>query len=361
LTVENKDDKSGASSDADTTDKSAQPGSQPNDDKTASSADDANLASSANEQDGPKPKTALEAAQAAIAVDDAKKTGTQDNKGAAVDPAASKKPEGEVEPTDEELEKDIDKLSENAQKRIKTLSRRLKEANQRVTAAEQQFKPGHENFERLVQFTRTNGLAAEEVQQGLTIMALMKNDPVRALEMLKPHLEGLNAFVGNILPADIQRQVDAGELTEAHARQLVAARNETERVRKQAEASNQRTAEEREQDTRRQLASDMTSALNTFEAELKASHPDYGMKRSRFFDKVQLGMMSERPKTVEEARAVAKKAWETVQEEFKGLGIVTPKPPVDPVRTDGKPGGLPANSEPPKTALEAAQRALGES
>jgi hypothetical protein len=354
LAGENEDDKTGGSSTVDTGASSQQtPAPQPdNDANPASSTGDANTASSANEQ-GEQPKSALEAAQAAIAADDAKKTGTDKDTQTNSEADQDTDPDNGKEPTDDELEAGLDKFGKGAQRRIKTLARRLKER----TAEVERFKPGHENFERLQTFVRSNNLVGEEVQQGLTIMALMKNDPVKALQVLEPHLANLRAYVGEILPADLQQQVDAGELTEAHAREIVRNRNEAARnaniANRERQASEQRTQREQLQ----ALQSQMAGALNAYEKELIAADPDYEVKRTRYHDKVKLALITEEPKTVEQVRALAKAQWEAVQNEFKSLGVGK-KPATEPVRTDGKTSR--SEPAPPKSALEAAKRAVGD-
>jgi hypothetical protein len=354
------DDQTGTSSTADTANQS-QPAPQPgNDGSSASSATPTgeNKAPPANEQEQ-KPASALDAAKAAIAADDAKKASATPDTGE----ATAAKPDGdatdgEKEPTDEELEQGIEKLSAGAQKRIKTLSRRLKDANTRLAEVEGELKPRADLWDRLSNYTRSNNLEGSEVQQGLQIMALMKNNPVKALEMLQPHLDMLNAFVGNILPADLKQQVDAGELTEAHARTIVATRNEARRTADAAQRDREVQEQRNEQQAANEIARDMTAALNTYEGELRAANPDYDRMKPFYYDKVRAALLSEKPRTAADARQVAKTAWDQTREAFKGLGV-QPKPATDPVR---QPGGrsTPANQEPPKSAIEAARRAVGD-
>lgn len=354
-----EDDKTGVSSDADKG--IDQQGSQPNqDDNTASSAGGDKTASPAEQtEQGKKPASALEAAKAAIAADDARKTPLQSEDGKDQSARPTADADGEKEPTDDELEQGIDKLSDGAQKRIKTLSRRLREANAKIADVETQYKSGHENFERLTNFTRANNLAGEEVEQGLVIMALMKNNPAKALEVLRPHLENLNAFVGNTLPPDIQRSVDAGELTEAHGREIVRTRNEAKRQEGIATRERETRTTEVTQASMQQAATAMTGALNAYEQELRAANPDYEKMRTFYYDKVRIALVSDKPKSAAEARTVAESAWKATKEAFKGLGVSTPRPEIVPVRGDGR-RSTPSNPAPAKTALEAARRAVGD-
>lgn len=96
-----------------------------------------------------------------------------------------------------------------------------------------------------------HGLTPADVQNGFAIMAALRNDPAEAWKLLKPIVDGVQAFVGETLPDDLRQRVDDGLVDEDTARETARLRNQEalRQVRaerdaaRQAERSGQATAE----------------------------------------------------------------------------------------------------------------------
>ena len=179
------------------------------------------------------PKSALEAARAVMA------KGAKD--------AAAEKPQGESQPA---AKADADKTAKPneaefddpslpfkdhpAYKKWASEHRILKVAKEKNEQAIAQMEPRVKAHDALLNFFDTNGLKQDDVAQGLTIMAAVRNDPAKAYELLAPIVEELRVAVGEKIPADIQARIEGGLIDEASGRELAKQRAAAELARQQS-------------------------------------------------------------------------------------------------------------------------------
>lgn len=179
-------------------------------------------------------------------------------------------------------------------------------------------------------FMKSNSLTPEEMSQGMEIMALMKQDPAKALEALLPQVELLEIATGKRFPQDIQERVDSGVIDAAAAKELTQTRFAAKANEARAEV-----ATEQLQNTNTQtLAAGMKTAVQTWEAELKTRDPDYSHKQSFVIDRTRVLAQANPPKSADDAVKLAQQAYDDVTAQMKR--IIQPKPATAATVTSGQ-------------------------
>jgi len=214
-----------------------------------------------------------------------------------------------------------------------------------------EFRPRAEAFDHFVGYMQKANLTDADVNAGMEIMALMKGDPKVALAKLEPYVQTLREMVGESLPADLQEHVDAGLVTEEIAREYA-------KVRHQA-ASGQATVEQVTQAqataANQAVVQRMRGAVAAWEAQVTASDPDYGVKKSAVLDAVQARIAREGryPKDENEAVTWSKEALAAVNKIAQhGRAPKAQTAPITPV------GGAATTAAEPKTYVDAVNMAL---
>jgi len=213
------------------------------------------------------------------------------------------------------------------------------------------YREGAEQYEQITGFLNANNLSAEEAAQGFQIMAMMKNDPAAALEALNPFVQQLGMQAGVTMPDDIQSKVNDGYLDEDAGRELSRARAEAARERQMRE---QMQGQQQQAQARAHLTS-LASTVTEWEERTRASDPDYELKQDEIDDRVRV-LVTERgrPQTSEQAIAMAKEAYDSVNERYKARFGNKRQ-----IRTasGGKLSGTPQAE--PTSLMEAVQNVLG--
>lgn len=213
------------------------------------------------------------------------------------------------------------------------------------------YREGAEQYEQITSFLSENNLSAEEAAQGFQIMAMMKNDPKAALDALSPFVQQLGMQAGVTMPDDIQSKVNDGYLDEEAGRELSRLRADAARERQMRE---QMQGQQRQAQAQAQL-NNLAATVTEWEERTRASDPDYDLKQDEIDDRVRV-LVTERgrPQTAQQAIAMAKEAYDSVNERYKArFGNKRP------IRTasGGKLGGTPQAE--PNSLMEAVQNALG--
>ena len=213
------------------------------------------------------------------------------------------------------------------------------------------YREGAEQYEQITSFLSENNLSAEEAAQGFQIMAMMKNDPKAALDALSPFVQQLGMQAGVTMPDDIQSKVNDGYLDEEAGRELSRLRADAARERQMRE---QMQGQQQQAQAQAQL-NNLAATVTEWEERTRASDPDYDLKQDEIDDRVRV-LVTERgrPQTAQQAIAMAKEAYDSVNERYKArFGNKRP------IRTasGGKLGGTPQAK--PNSLMEAVQNALG--
>lgn len=270
-------------------------------------------------------------------------------------PEAAKAEDGEEEALPDPTEDELKRYKPATAKRMRQLLAERNEAREE----RDQVKEKAGTVERLQEYFGEAGLTPDDINNGFHLMKMVKTDPQKALEALDPIVRQLRQVTGDDLPDDLRRDVQLGNISEQRAREL----SRTRASHTLAETRNQeaQTREERRQAAERQqaLANDVGSAISQWERQWSSNDPDYKQKapwvqkeiKAQFADMQRDGKM---PRNAEEALAVAKKAKETVDAEFRKLA--PRRQPENPVTGEGT---RPQTRRQPNSPMEVIDMALG--
>lgn len=196
---------------------------------------------------------------------------------------------------------------------------------QEMLAENTALKEGGERFEQFDQYIQSTGLDTGEIEKGIELMKLLKNDPVGAAKMLAPVMEQLQQFEGSgALPEDLQADVDTGKLTEEYARQLSQSRSKSnfyERKTTEQAARTQQDDDDRRQQELETSQEAVKTAVGDWEASWKDSDPDFAKKHPYVRDRVaSLARELGRPvASAEEALELSKKAKTQIDTEMSAM------------------------------------------
>lgn len=219
------------------------------------------------------------------------------------------------------------------------------------------------NYQQINDYLRNNGLDGQDFQNMLHIGALMKNDPQEALRAIEPYYHALQRMSGEVLPPDLQQQVQDGLMAEDMALNISRERAKAAQLHQQNQrlTENQRQQQERmrqeqQRQQQEQQLQPLYQAADQWEREWQSKDPDYdklaGMVRLR----VQELMSSEKVQTPQDVVNVCNKAHEDVKQMLKQVvpqGRQSQQPLPDGANTGGN-----TPHAAPQTSLEAAKSAL---
>lgn len=265
----------------------------------------------------------------------------------------------ETEPTtasnpDELSADEVKTTNPKTQERFRKLTSDL-----RTTRSElETLKPKAAEFDQIDKFIRQAGLAPNDVGSILTMAALSRSDPAKALEKLVPFVENLRRQIGEVLPDPLQQRVDQGYLTQEDALALNRASSAAARAEQRAQAlEDQRQQHEqgRQQDTAVNATLD---AVDVWEKAQAKSDPDWSQKQAEVSELVELAITRKSNElktnwwpTPAEALQLSKDAAAKVGERFKRF---TPRPrAIEPPVTAG---ASPRSTSAPKNTLDIIKR-----
>lgn len=217
------------------------------------------------------------------------------------------------DPTEDELKA----WKPKTRKRFENLQARYRDEKQRADTAEAEAG----NYRKFTEYLDANGIAEDEANKLFHIGALMKNDPFAALQAITPYYHQLMEITGQILPPDLQAQVKAGYLTQAHAVEISQGRAKGRIAPTVAQEQHQRQTQ-RDNRQQGQNVATMQSAIGTWEQKWSKSDPDYASKKDRVLDRLELMLAraareKKLPQTVEQAVALAEKARKDVEADLR--------------------------------------------
>lgn len=304
-----------------------------------------------------KPKSSLDAVMKALAKPEPAAEAPKLEPAAAATAIQDKKAAGEGE-KDFIPEAEYRKLTPVVRQRISNLT------EQRNTARDQvrDMAPRAKTSDDIVAYCQKNRVSPDDFQFGLHMMALVRNDPNKAWEALQPLVKDLQAHVGEILPADLTKEVEAGTISEARARELAAARRESARLAETRKVEGEERTRSEASRTYDENVKKNTDSVRTWEESWKAKDPDYEKKRERVWERLMVlindAVEQRKPLTPELSVQLAEKAKGDVE---KWLSELMPKPREirpGPGSTGGGSAASSSTGKQPSSALEAARLAL---
>ena len=228
------------------------------------------------------------------------------------------------------------------------------------------LEPRAQEFDKINQFMQDNELSAQEVADGLQVVAMMKNDPIRARDLLAERMETLDQYSGHKLPSDLANEVEDGRISEDRARELARLRNETQFASERQKRTEQKSQEQldqerqnREQEQVQKIIQDQRSAIQDWESKLKAKDPDYGRIQSFVAKELRFQVQQNPPRNVDEAIQLADKAYKSVKDEFKKA--LPERPEVRPSATSDQSSASSASGQQPSSFMDAIKQAANQS
>lgn len=208
------------------------------------------------------------------------------------------------------------------------------------------FKEEATQYRQITSYMSQNQLSTEEVAKGFEIMALMKNDPLRAREMLSQYTRALDEYAGVILPQDLSKKVEEGVIDESAAQELARTRNEALANRARYEQLAQAQQVQYQQASQQAIH----GAVSGWEETIKQRDVDYAAKQNLVLDRARAYLAQGQPRTPQEAVAIVERAYADVNDTLKGFA-----PRRQPVRTVTSNSST-TNSQPVARTLQEAIR-----
>lgn len=225
--------------------------------------------------------------------------------------------------------------------------------NRQLKGANEQFRALDDTLTTIGNDARKMGLSNEEVAQLFAWPRLLAKDPNAAVEQLQGFAARWQEKVGQTIPTDLRQKIDDGFLDEPTAKEVAQLRAQSalDKQRVQVET------EDRERSTQQQRQTEIRDAVNSYQAELKSSDPDYTPEKHAMVVDALTALVTKHgvPTTVVDARGMAKAAFDTVS---KRLEAFKPQPRALSSPTVGRRLNKPAEAQ-PKSMREAIENALG--
>lgn len=266
---------------------------------------------------------------------------------------ADKKPDTKDDTSDDSLLAALDKLKADVPLNKIERFREVLSENRQLKGANERYRQIDATFADIGRDAAKMGLSQEDVAALFAWPRLLASDPKAAVEQLQTFTAQWQERVGHTLPADLKQKIEDGVLDEATAREVAQLRATTalDKTRSQAEQG------ERERQSITQRQNEIRDSVNAYQAELKASDPDYTPEKHEMVVDALTALVTTRgmPTTVADARAMAKNAYDTVS---KRLQTFKPQPRAVASPSVGRRLNKPAESQ-PKSMREAIEQALG--
>ncbi len=145
---------------------------------------------------------------------------------------------------------------------------------QQLVTERNQFREGAQQYDQVQNFLRQNGVTAEEAAEILEVRAMMKRDPAKAWEVVKPLVHQLLIDAGKILPQDLQQQVAQNQISQAAALEISRLRALAASQTKAVEQDRARAEENAKLDNQKAIY----KAIGDREIELRRTDPDFESK-----------------------------------------------------------------------------------
>jgi len=177
------------------------------------------------------------------------------------------------------------------------------------------LKPRAEQYDKIMNFMQQSSLSAEEMAEGMQVMAMMKNSPLEAYKAIKAYAERLAPYAGDVLPDDIRSKVDDGFIDSETAKELAALKAEREFMAQRNQQAQQVYAEQQVQAN----AKAMHDAVVSWEVSEKSRDPDWSAKYEMVMDRTKVLLQQGQPRTPSEAIEIAQRALADVNSRLRPL------------------------------------------
>lgn len=270
---------------------------------------------------------------------------TSDVPGSQAQPADA----GKTETEEEDPTLLDDSVPEDAALKTKKKVRALLKQRRELTAQLQQLEPDANVGATLSNFARENDLAPDDVVLGMSAMAaLRRGDYENFYRTVAPYVRRAQEVLGLVLPEDLGRHVQSGQLPEAAARELAALRFRQQQAEVQAQTVTTRADQERVA----YVQNDVQRAVSALEDRYASGDPDYRAKAEPVRRAAQALLFERGGKinSVQEALDIVQRAYNEVTQQFRRFAPqVRPTSPLPNGNTQ-----QPLARSAPKSMMEAA-------
>jgi len=230
-------------------------------------------------------------------------------------------PKEDPPPSSEDLQDptsaELDTYKPDTRRRIEQLLAQRNEARQ----TSERYKADAETYAQFREWQTVNQLENDDINILLEAGALLRRGDFRGfLDRAIPYIQAAQQAVGELLPADLQQQVDDGIIPYETARELGMHRINEARLQTEANTYRQDATLTHQ----RALAEQTYAAVADWEARTKARDPDWVHKQDvveRF--SASIVMAKGRPTSPQQAVAYAQEAYEEANAVF---GRMRPQP-----------------------------------
>ena len=206
------------------------------------------------------------------------------------------KKEDEPEELGEVTEEELKGYKPTTRKRIEGLLDDRQRLTERVSALE----PAAEQMETLQEFMQERSLTPQNVSELMVVGGLAMSDDdsdvQAAITRTEEFLGQLKARLGDVLPPDLQTQVEEGQMTAEGAKEVALARVRTQRADQQVQNANTRVetvqqTSQGEADTAK--ATVVHRTISDWQSNKAATDPDYPRKAALLSKEIQLRVLAE--------------------------------------------------------------------
>lgn len=156
---------------------------------------------------------------------------------------------------------------------------RFKEVNSTKTELEKRWnevQPVIDAQKSLNEFCQSNNVTPEEFEYWVNVAALVKTNPQRALEFLKPQLEQLQSFTGDRLTPELQAAVANGEISLDWAKKIAASESQIKHQTKTTKLTQEQQAQRVQQEYSQSLDSALTKWIESKQTKIPEFKPKVG-------------------------------------------------------------------------------------
>jgi hypothetical protein len=313
------------------------------------------IASSSDADQSESKESLLEAVQTAVPEmrEAAEKLADDDR----ASPATDKSRADDDSDLPEEVTPDeLARLSKTAQRRISKLSKQ----RQRLAGEVERLKslePSAQAADQVTQYLVKADIGRDDFLMGLELMAAMRRGDFHTFyEGIKPYVRLCEEYLGVTLPADLQMQVQQGQMTTQAAAQY--SKERMDRAIAQSNAARQQQAYQQyqsstqqtiEQQQKQYLAKAVQETVEKWEAGVMRADPDYPAKQAAVQNTMWAVVREQGPpQSPEHAVAIAKESLRRVNEQYRSW-VPTRRPTLRTPSSTGRTGGV---APEPKNLLE---------
>lgn len=209
-----------------------------------------------------------------------------------------------------------------------------------------------EQYGKIEAFMKQSNLTPNEVVEGFHVMALMRNDPEKAVSVLLNYARGIQEARGHVLPNDLHQSVQDGRVDERTAYELSRLRA----AQREAQAREEAMQVAQQQQHVATVRNDVRDAVQQWETLTRQRDPDYAAKERMVHDRVKAIVMEDgkQPSNRDEAMALVARAYADVNSYARAF-----RPTQTPIRHVPSAHGSTASAPQPKSLRDAVRAALG--